>query len=101
MNERVCSLVCARARSYAIVSALMCARVSRSCVIMSVRGCVRVLALLSYATHVPRQYALDLDKVLGGKCSKGYYSFDRFIEPTPPGEVRVGGGAALRWRGGA
>lgn len=32
------------------------------------------------------KYAIDLDTVLGGRCSKGYSAFGRFIDPTPPGE---------------
>ena len=31
-------------------------------------------------------HSVDLDTVLGGRCSKGHLSFGRWVEPTPPGE---------------
>ena len=41
------------------------------------------------------KWAIDLDAVLGGRCSRGYMSFGRFVDPTPPGEcchVTLGAG---------
>lgn len=31
-------------------------------------------------------HSIDLDAVLGGRCSKGHNAFGRWVEPTPPGE---------------
>jgi len=38
------------------------------------------------APDAKTKYAVDLDAVLGGKCTNGHMSFGRWVDPTPPGE---------------
>ena len=38
------------------------------------------------APDAKTKYAVNLDAVLGSRCSRGHTSFGRWVDPTPPGE---------------